>query len=157
MTFKQCICKKMPNNHMEYSDLKAGNKFVTVKEHSKVVNQLVTDKDGFRGYKKVPLVRAEFIISYPGHKGPVDVKPEKYKERYFLVVDHTRKAAYAVERKTFAVAYSTDIPTGSKKAIKGDNSLDKGSALDPRKDDERAADNEKKAKRHPHKSHGHKK
>ena len=131
MSFRKCQLRSRPSDDCEYSDLKFGSKFVKVKEIHKKGRKLVIDKDKFRNYRDVDLVRSELIISYPGVHGFTDVKPESDKEKYYLVVNHTEKSAFAVLRKDFDKFYS--VSKVHKKA-KGDSGLDKSAPADPTKD-----------------------
>jgi len=121
MPFKQCFHKKdskLAQHHIEYDDLEVRSKFVTTKHEIK--KEKVPQPNGF--LKLVVVAERTILrISYPDYSSPVFSILNQEKEKYYLVVNHTLKSAYPVEKDLFHQYYSNKAPTpGSKKEVKGD-------------------------------------
>ena len=121
MKFKKCVWKANPTEDVEYAPLQAGNKFVTVRTEVKTFREPIYAGSEKGKWKNKPYKRDFLDIKYPHYDLNVDEKLAQDREDYYLVVNQTRKRAYAVLKSRFKEFYSEGA--GKHKKVKGDDGL----------------------------------
>ena len=121
LEWKKCQWKSALGNDVEYSDLKTGSKFVSLRKEGGMVKELVSKPGDLQAKFQMKDRSREILdISYPGYDVNVNSKPAAEKDKYYLVVDHTRKTAAPVEKVHFHEFYA-DVKGGGKP--KGDKNV----------------------------------
>ena len=120
MSFKPCTCYNLPEDRFEYMpELKTGNKFVTLKVEKKIKKVLVKGPLG-KNWKDKEFSRDLLIVTYPGYGGPVFPILSSEREKYVLVVNHTKRTAGPVLKELFRDRYGVG-KVGQK--VHGDSGL----------------------------------
>ena len=110
MEFKRCIWKNGPTDKVEYSELKTGSRFVSLRSDKEVEKKtILTQGPDYGKTQDITKVRDILVIQYP-HEDvqSFEVKANK-RQDYWLVVNHTKKTARPVLKVNFDRFYSKGV------------------------------------------------
>ena len=145
MSFKVCTWKSEPTHHVEYSPLKTGNKFVTLRTETKIVREPVLAGKHKGKYRNREIQKDLLDVKYPGYSITPETKLARDREMYWLVVNHTDKWAKTCEKTRFKEFYSEGRASQKPKGDKG--VMPSNLAYNPEEDKRQAGKNKERAKR----------